>query len=233
MTNYSSSKQSRILVFDVNETLLDVQALQPFFKDHFGDGAVLKEWFSQTLLYSQTATTAGPYADFSKIARLALEMTARIHRVQFGDADAELLFGAMRTLPVHSDVPGALQRLREHGFRLFTLTNSAPDVLRAQMEAAGLASLFERLLSVDPVEKFKPHPATYKYVAHLLGMPPGKLTMIAAHPWDLIGARAVGYKPAFVERTRTAWFHLTPKPEISGPTMDEIATQLISMAEDH
>ena len=36
----------RVLVFDVNETLLDVQALEPLFVDIFGDGNARKEWFS-------------------------------------------------------------------------------------------------------------------------------------------------------------------------------------------
>lgn len=224
------SRLSPILVFDVNETLLDMHALQPFFVDHFGDGAVLKEWFAHTLLYSQTATLADSYRDFSAIARFALEMTARIHAVQLSDAAVKLLFDAMRTLPVHPDVPSALHRLHDHGFRLFTLTNSAPQIQQAQMEAAGLTAVFERLFSVDFVGKFKPHPAPYRYVTDQLGVRPGELTMIAAHPWDLMGARSAGCKVAFVERTQTAWFHLTPKPGISGPTLAEIAMQLIAGA---
>jgi len=50
----------RILVFDVNETLLDVQALEPLFADAFGDGGAQREWFSTLLLYSEVATLAGP-----------------------------------------------------------------------------------------------------------------------------------------------------------------------------
>lgn len=227
MRKYSPSRQSQILLFDVNETLLDIQALRPFFANHFGDGAAVKEWFAQTLLYSQTATLANHYADFSTIARLALETTARIHSVQLSKSDTDHLFEVMRTLPAHSDVSDALQRLKDHGFRLFALTNSAPEMVEAQIVAGKLNDFFENLFSVDPIEKFKPHPAAYKYVAHRLGTSPGKVTMIAAHPWDLIGAQAVGFKAAFVERTPGSWVHLIPKPTISGPTLNEVATQII------
>jgi 2-haloacid dehalogenase len=221
------NQKSRILIFDVNETLLDIQALQPFFTDCFGDATVLKEWFAQTLLYSQSVTITDTYTDFSNIARLALEMTARRHAVQCSDPVMKGLLDAMLNLPAHPDVAGALRRLREHGFRLFTLTNSAPAVLQSQIKAAGLATLFEGLFSVDAVRKFKPHPAPYRYVADGLRVQAQELTMIAAHPWDLIGAKAVGYKVAFVERAHAAWFQLTPRPKISGATLDEIADLLI------
>jgi hypothetical protein len=57
---------ARIIVCDVNETLLDVQALEAHFARAFGDGRVLREWFSTVLLYSEVATLAGPYAEFRR-----------------------------------------------------------------------------------------------------------------------------------------------------------------------
>jgi 2-haloacid dehalogenase len=65
-----------IIVFDVNETLLDIGALEPHFGRAFGDALVLREWFSTVLLYSEVATLAGPYSDFGAIGGAALDMTA-------------------------------------------------------------------------------------------------------------------------------------------------------------
>jgi 2-haloacid dehalogenase len=67
---------TRVIVCDVNETLLDVGALEPHFKEVFGDARVLQDWFATVLLYSEVATLAGPYADFASIAGAALDMTA-------------------------------------------------------------------------------------------------------------------------------------------------------------
>src|SRR6267142_1971202 len=66
----------RVLVLDVIETMLDLNALEPHFMKAFGDGQVLKEWFANLLLYANVATVAGPYADFGTVAGAVLDMTA-------------------------------------------------------------------------------------------------------------------------------------------------------------
>jgi 2-haloacid dehalogenase len=208
-----------------------VNALRPHFERIFGNGGVLKEWFTQMLLYSQTVTTTGNYVDFTTLARPAMEMVAQIHGVQLKDVDASSILNAIKTLPAHPDVSDALQRLRQNGFRIVTLTNSTQSTVEGQMHAAGLAHLYERLFSVDAVKKYKPHPEPYYYVAKELNVNPSEMIMVAAHPWDLMGAKAVGCEVAFVERPGTSWFHVLPKPEISGPTLADIATQLISRIE--
>ena len=118
--------------------------------------------------------------------------------------------------------------MHQNGFRLIVLTNSALPVAKAQMHSVGLAQMCERIFSVDAVRKYKPHPEAYRYVAKELQVKTSDLVMIAAHPWDLMGAKATGYDVAFVERAGTSWFHLAPKPKIVGPTLEEVATQLIS-----
>src|SRR5688572_31784423 len=46
---------------------------EPHFARAFGDGQVLREWFSTLLLYSNVASLAGPYSDFGTIAGAALD----------------------------------------------------------------------------------------------------------------------------------------------------------------
>jgi len=81
--------RQRIIVFDVNETLLDVGALAPQFQRLFGNAGVAQEWFSNVVLYSQVATIAGPYVDFGTIARGALDMTAVAHGVTLAPPDRD------------------------------------------------------------------------------------------------------------------------------------------------
>jgi 2-haloacid dehalogenase len=57
-TRWHDTKPS-IVVFDVNETLIDIVALEPLFERVFGDGRVLREWFGQLVLYSMTTTLSG------------------------------------------------------------------------------------------------------------------------------------------------------------------------------
>lgn len=224
--------KSRLLVFDVNETLLDLNALAPHFQRIFGAKEALKQWFAQTLLYSQCLTLIEKYANFAEIALRSLEMTACAYSVQMTEDDATAIGSAMRMLPPHRDVPEALVRLRKAGFRLVALTNSAQAVVDGQMQSAKLDTAFERIISVDLIRKYKPHPDVYRYVAREFKVETSDLLMIAAHPWDLMGANAAGCGVAFVERSGTAWNNLLPKPQLFGRDLGEVATKVISLAGD-
>lgn len=221
-----------ILVFDVNETLLDVNALRPRFERIFNDAGVLRQWFAQVLLYSQTITQIGGYTDFGEVGRAALEMIATIKGIDLRRSDIGDIVGAMRSLPAHPEVSEQLERLREHGFRTAALTNSSEDAAKAQIENAGLSSMFERLFSVDAVRKYKPARDAYLHVANELAINTSQITMIASHPWDLMGAKAAGCDIAFIERKGSAWFPLVPPPKIHGTDLRQIANQFVGSTTD-
>lgn len=109
----------RVLVFDVNETMLDVSALTPHFARVFGDGAVLQEWFATLLLYSNVATVAGLYADFSVVAGAVLDMMATARGTRLTADDRAGILSGTRSLPAHPDVPPGLERLRTSSLRIF------------------------------------------------------------------------------------------------------------------
>lgn len=113
-----------VLVFDVNETLIDIESIAPLFGELFGDERVLREWFGQLVLYSMTATLADHYVDFFALGQGVLRMLADIHGLDITDGDLHRLESHMRTMPAHPDVEEGLTTLRDNGFRLATLTNS-------------------------------------------------------------------------------------------------------------
>ena len=76
-----------ILVFDVNETLLDITTLEPLFERVFGDPGVLREWFAQLILYSQTLTLSGLYTPFGELGVGTLRMVASTRGVTMTDDD--------------------------------------------------------------------------------------------------------------------------------------------------
>lgn len=219
----------RILVFDVNETMLDIGALAPHFARAFGSADVLQDWFSNVLLYSNVLTVAGPYADFGSVGGAALDMVAAAGRVTLSPADRQQILGGIRELPAHPDVRPALERLRGAGFRLVTLTNSAPAAVEAQLKNTSLSNLFERSFSVDAVKRFKPAPEPYQQVARDLGVPTSQLRMIAAHAWDVLGALQAGCAAAFIARPGKALFPLGPQPDIIAPTLTDAADRIVAL----
>ena len=219
----------RIIVFDVNETLLDVDVLRPHFARAFGDGLVLREWFSTVLLYSEVASLAGPYSDFGAIGGAALDMIAASRGVALSAEDRSQILSGMRSLPAHADVGNGLARLREAGFRLVTLTNSAAPVVEQQLKNAGLTQFFERSFSVDAVRRFKPAAEPYRFVARELNVSADALRMVAAHAWDVVGAMQAGWTAAFVARPGKVLYPLAPRPDIVESDIVSVAGRIVAV----
>ncbi|MCB0210174.1 MAG: haloacid dehalogenase type II [Anaerolineae bacterium] len=217
----------RIIVFDVNETLLDLSALDPHFERLFGDAAVRKQWFGQVLRSSLVATITDTYHDFGVIAGDALAMMAMSHHVTLSEEDRAAVIKGVRSLPAHEDVPDSLERLKAAGLRVVALTNSPPHVLKDQLTNSGLIDYFEQTLSVDATRKFKPAKEVYLHAAKSLGVAPGELRMVAAHDWDIAGAMRAELAGAFVARPGMVMGPLQEPPDIIGSDMREVVAQII------
>jgi 2-haloacid dehalogenase len=217
-----------VIAFDVNETLLDLDALHPTFDRIFHDPAALRLWFADLILYSEALTLAGVYVPFTDIGAAVLRMLAATRDITISDADAAELTDRFATMPPHPEVPAALRRLRDHGFRLFTLTDNTLAINGRQLEHAGVIDLFERRFSVDEtVRRHKPAPEAYHSVAAALQLDPGGICLIASHVWDTIGARAAGWQAALILREGNAPLDVGPQPDYIGKDLDAITDQLI------
>ena len=220
-----------VLVFDVNETLIDIESIAPLFGELFGDERVLREWFGQLIMYSMTATLAEYYVDFFTLGQGVLRMLADIYRVDITDDDVDRLQSRMRTMPAHPDAEEALTALRDNGFRLATLTNS-PHRPGAQtpLENAGLADFFEQQLSVESCRAFKPSPSAYRYACRVLDVAPAECMMVAAHVWDTLGAQNVGFSAALVTRPGNPPLPVDglPQPNLVVSDLRQLAEQLIT-----
>jgi 2-haloacid dehalogenase len=219
---------ARVCVFDVNETLLDMGALDPHFERVFGDASARPAWFDRFLQLWLTEMVTGSYQPFGQIAGLALQMLAEERGVELSDDDQQTIIGGIATLPPHPEVEEGLSRLRDAGFRLATLTNSAQQVADAQIKNSGLGELFEQSLSADSVKRLKPAPEPYRMAAESLGVEIGEIRLVAAHGWDVVGAMRAGCAAAFVARPGKALFPIAPPPDVVGADMLEVADRIIA-----
>jgi 2-haloacid dehalogenase len=217
-----------MIVFDVNETLLDLETLRPTFERIFDDPAAMRLWFANLITYSEALTLAGVYVPFTDIGGAVLRMLAATRGISISEVDTAKLTDRFASMAPHPEVPGALRRLRERGFRLFTLTDNTLEISGRQLERAGIIDLFERRFSVDEtVRRHKPAPEAYHSVASALTVDPGDICLIACHVWDTLGAVAAGWQAGLVLREGNAPLDVGPQPNYIGDDLDAVADQLI------
>jgi 2-haloacid dehalogenase len=220
-----------VCVFDVNETLIDIEFIAPLFQRLFGDRKALREWFGQLILYSEAITLSGSYTAFFTLGQGVLRMLGSIHNVSITQADIDELRTRMLTMPAHADVPAGLKQLKDAGFRLVTCTNSPPDPQANPLKHAGIDGWFEKSFSVDGVRRFKPAPQVYRMVAEELSVQPAEMCMVASHVWDTIGAQSIGCSGVLIARPGNAPLpvHGLPQPDVVAPDLPAAAAKMIKL----
>lgn len=226
----ATTVRPKCLFFDVNETLLDLDAMKQSVAAALGGRPdLLPLWFTTMLQHSLVATVGDHYEDFGVIGAATLQMVARNQGIDLSDDDAKQALAPIRSLPAHPDVRSALEQLKEAGYRMVTLTNSSQAGVDAQMKNAGLTDLFEDRLSVESVQMFKPHSHVYKWASRKMNVPPEDCMLIAAHGWDIAGALWAGWRGAFVARPGAQLYPLAKQPEINQPDMQQVAAKLLQL----
>lgn len=223
-------KRPKMLFFDVNETLLDLNAMKTSVATALGGREdLLPLWFTTMLQYSLVATVGDHYEEFGAIGAAAMMMVAGNNQIALSLEAARTAILSMRSLPPHREAPAALNTLKKAGFRMVTLTNSSQAAVDAQIENAGLSEMFEARLSVEAVRLFKPHRQVYNWAATRIGLKPVDCMLIAAHGWDVAGALWAGWRAAFLSRPGAQQYPLAPQPEIAELDLDDAVKHLVAM----
>ncbi len=220
---------TKVIAFDVNETLLDLRALDPHFEELFGSAALRPQWFGQMLQLSFVGGLTGSYVDFVTAQRAALKMLGVREGVDVSDEIATATVDRMRALPPHPEVADALTRLLDTSLHVVALTNSTADVAADQLANAGIRDLFDGAFSADTVRALKPARAAYELVARGCDVPLSDVRLVAAHAWDVSGALAAGARAAFVARPGMVMSPLGPQPDIVGADLAEVVDRIIAV----
>ena len=217
------------IVFDVNETLLDLETMTPVFERIFHEKLAMRLWFANLIMYSEALTLADVYVPFTDIGAAALQMLADTRGVRITAADKKDLTDHFSTMPPYPEVPQALRNLRAAGFRLYTLTDNLLEVQGRQLTHGGIIDLFDDRFSVDSpeVRRHKPAPEAYAYVQNKLGLPAAQMFMIACHTWDTLGAVAAGWGAALIKRPGNDVLPVGPQPTIVGNDLTDVTDQLV------
>jgi 2-haloacid dehalogenase len=190
------------VVFDTLGTLFQLRPLEERLEELGAPEGALDAWFERLLHSAAAVTLTGDFVPFAELARAALATTA----ARFGvELDPDDVLPLLERLPPYPDARPAVERLREAGVAWAVLTNGGAEQTRALLEAAGLAERVWHVVSVEEVRAYKPHPAPYRHVVELLELPPERVTLVAAHGCDVLGARAAGLRAVWVDRVEHRW----------------------------
>ncbi|WP_339919874.1 haloacid dehalogenase type II [uncultured Flavobacterium sp.] len=217
-------KSKPVLVFDVNETLLDMTPLKKAVNALLNEEQGFRIWFGMLLHYSTVSNSINEYYNFTTIAAVTLDMAATSMHKKVTEEDIKETLSVIKSLQTYPDVIKGLQLLKENGFRLITLTNSPPSALKEQLKNSNLTDYFEQALSIDTIEKYKPAAETYLWAAEKLAVQAKEMLMIAAHGWDLAGASHAGLATCFIAREGQSLYTLSSKPDL-------VANDILAMAE--
>lgn len=205
---------AKVIAFDVNETLLDLRALDGPFEETFGTAALRPQWFALMLQLSFVGGLTGEYVDFSSAQRSAFMMLAERQKVEVTPDDAVRMVDRMSSLPAYPEVADALARLSESRAKVCALVNSLESVGEAQLQNANIRQYFRCVVSADSVRRLKPAREPYLAVAEAFKVDISDVRLVAAHSWDVSGALAAGARAAFVARPGMVMSPLGQQPDI-------------------
>ncbi|GHC67673.1 haloacid dehalogenase type II [Roseibacillus persicicus] len=218
----------KVIFFDVNETLLDLETMRESVgKALGGKDELLPLWFSTMLHYSLVDTVTERYHHFGDIGVAALMMVAKNNDIELTEEEArEAIVTPLRSLPAHPDVKEGLKSIKEQGFRIISFTNSSNKGVKTQFENAGLIEFFDERLSIEDEKIYKPALASYEWALKQAGVKPEEAMMVAAHGWDIAGVKAAGMTGVFVTRPGKTTYPLAIPADKEVATITELAEWL-------
>jgi len=216
------------ILFDINETVLNLNTLKPKFKAAFGDEKVTTTWFSMLLHSSTVCIATGVKTTFAALAGAMLDAIAARMKVTLSEVTRNDILNGFASLPPHSDIKTALTQLRASGYRTVALSNSSLDLITAQINHAGLSEYFDDIISVEETGSFKPDADVYRFAAKRMNRSIEDLRLIATHDWDTHGALSAGMLAAYIDRSGAPYHPLYRRPDVYAATMDDVVTQIIA-----
>lgn len=216
------------ILFDINETTLNLASLKPKFKAAFGDEAVTATWFSMLLHTSTVCVLTDVKTDFAILAGAMLDTVAARLSIELTDVMRDDILGSFANLTPHTDIKPALTRLRSAGYRTVAFSNSSFNLITTQIENAGLTEYYDDIVSVEETDSFKPDPKVYEFVAKRLNRPIDELRLVATHDWDTHGAQAAGMLAAYIDRSGAPYHPLYHRPDVYAATMVDVVEQIIA-----
>lgn len=222
--NKDAFRGIRACVFDAYGTLFDVHSAVGRHRGRFDENAdkVSMMWRTKQLEYTWLRSLMGHYVDFWQVTGDALDYALEASDVDASNGLRDDLMNAYLGLECYPEVVDVLIELKGMGMKRAILSNGSPRMLQAAVTSAGLDELIDEVLSVDPLQIFKPHPSVYQLAVDELGVGAEQVSFQSSNAWDAAGASAFGFKVAWVNRFGQARERLPGSADAELATLSEL-----------
>ena len=215
----------KAILFDAYGTLFDVHSVGLMAEQLFpGKGAEISAlWRAKQIEYSHLRTLSNRYKNFWDLTRDALDHTLARLALEPTAEQAEKLMSQYACLTAFPENLGALKALKKLGLPLGILSNGTPRMLDIAIKSAGMAGLFDHVLSVEAVGQYKTAPAAYQLGPDALGLPAKQILFVSSNGWDAAGATWFGYTSYWINRGGHPAEHLDVQPTATGRLLTDVA----------
>ena len=218
----------RWVLFDLNGTLVDPAVLAQPLGDSAEDEALVQSAFDDAVMQAMVITLSGGEAAFADLIEAGLRR--RLAMAGRDEAAARDALGLLGSMPAFIEAPSALERLRGVGLRLGVLTQSAAEAAEGVLRFAGLRDRLELVVSAPESGAFKPDPRPYRLGVERTGAAADEVALVAAHWWDVAGAKHAGLRTGWVARRDLVLPASVPEPDVRGRSLSDVADGLARLA---
>ena len=231
----------KAVVFDAYGTLFDVYSIQVLaenlYPSHGADIAV--KWRDKQIEYTRLVTQSDPhnssgskyYQPFWELTRLSLEYTLdRLKLTRSSDQVGKLMKQYSRLTPFPENL-AVLQKTQDMGLTTAILSNGSPEMLASAIKSAGMESVLNYAISVDPIRLFKTAPESYGLVQKTIPVNKEEVLFVSSNAWDALGATWFGFKTLWINRQNLPYEAIGPRPDYSGSDLAMVIDVL--KKEDH
>jgi len=199
---------TKVLAFDIYGTLINTHGVVTRLQEFIGDEAqnFSNVWRDKQLEYSFRRGLMGSYQHFGICTSQALDYTDQFLRTNLSEEQKASLLAEYRVLPAFDDVLESLTTLKAAGHKMYGFSNGTADAVEGLLAHAGIRELFDGVVSVDPLQSFKPNPTMYEHMVKVGGASVDDTWLVSSNPFDVIGAVTIGMQAAWVQRSKSTVF---------------------------
>jgi 2-haloacid dehalogenase len=220
------AERPNVVVFDVLETLLNLDPLAERLEEVGQPASLLGPWFMRFQRDAMALTLAGDAAPFEPVARQALRTETR-HMLS--EADIDHVLAGFATLPGFDDAAPALRSLSQAGITVGCLTVGSPENTRRFLDGAGLSEFVDHAITAQAAGMWKPHPEIYRFAAQQMRTPIERMALVAVHAWDCHGAKRAGALSGWCARLEKEPGDVFLPPDVIGESLVEVADKLLAL----